>query len=130
MAQGRKAKRSAVEKGKELEDLVERVAEEHGWTVEKRRKYGDRILDLVLTKGGTVFIVQSKNTDQAMPSDVSQARKDFEEYVRWLLEEKFGITVVPVLISRSFSEGARKRARSYGVLLYTVDELEDLLAGK
>ena len=127
-AGGRRAKRNAVEKGKELEDFIERIAEEHGWRVEKRRKYGDRILDLVISKGGTVFIVQSKNTDQAMPSDVSQTRKDFEEYVRWLLEEKLGLSVVPILVSRSFSDGAKGRARSYGVLLYTVDELENLLA--
>ncbi|MGC8555817.1 MAG: restriction endonuclease [Conexivisphaera sp.] len=129
MPRDRSAKRKAVEKGKELEDMIERLAEENGWRVEKRKKYGDRILDLILSKGGTVFIVQSKNTDQAMPSDVSQARKDYEEYVRWLLEEKLGLSVVPVLVSKSFSEGARGRARSYGVMLYTVEELEGLLSG-
>ncbi len=125
-----RAKKSAVDKGKELEDLVEEIAEGNGWRVEKRRKFGDRILDLVISKGGTVFVIQCKNTDQAMPSDVSQTRKDYEEYIRWLLEEKLGVTVVPILVSRSFSKGAKERARSYGVLLYTVEEIEGLLAGK
>ena len=128
MAGGRDHRRSAVDKGKELEDRIAQVAEENGWRVEKRKKYGDRILDLVISKGGMVFVVQSKNREQAMPSDVSQARKDFEEYLNWLLEEKCGMIVVPILVSRSFSEGARRRASSYRVRLYTVEELEELLS--
>lgn len=130
MVQGKRARRKAVEKGKELEDEIERMAEEGGWRVEKRKKYGDRILDLVLSKGGMVFIVQSKNTDRATPSDVSQTKKDFEEYVNWLLEEKLGLSVAPILVSKSFSDGTKGRARGYGVLLYTVDELRELLVGR
>lgn len=122
----RRKNRLSVEKGKELEDFVERMAMESGWHVEKRKRYGDRILDLVISKGGTIFIVQCKNTSKATPSDVSQTRKDYESFIEWLLEEKLGYRVVPVLVSRSFSEKAKNRARNYGVLFYEMDEVNGL----
>ena len=124
----RRKNRLSVKKGKELEDLVERMAIEGGWRVEKRKRYGDRILDLVVYRGGTIFIIQCKNTDKATPSDVSQTKKDYESFIEWLLEEKLGYRVVPVLVSHSFSEKAKNRARNYGVLFYGMDEVNSLFS--
>lgn len=122
---------TTVAKGLELEDLIARIAGENGWRVEKRRRFDDRVLDLVIEKGGVVFIIQCKNTSRALPSDVTQTRRDFDAYVNWLLGEKLKIQVASILVSNSFSKGARGRARSYGVMLYTIDELKRLLtAGK
>lgn len=117
-----------VSRGSELEDLIEAIALECGWRVEKRRRHGKRILDLVLSKGGVVFIVQAKNKDVAQPRDVSQTRKDYEEYINYLIRERLGLRVASILVSRGFSDGAKRRARGYGVRLYRVEELRDLLS--
>lgn len=117
-----------ADKGKELEDYVERIARKYGWSVEKRKRYGDRIIDILLRKKGVALIVQCKNTDRASPRDVSQTKRDYDEFVRYLLEEKLGLSIRPVLISKDFSDRSRRRARSYGVMLYTVEELEKLLS--
>lgn len=117
-----------VAKGSELEDLIAKLAERHGWRVEKRKKFNDRVLDLVVKKGSVIFVVQCKNTIRASPSDVTQTRRDFDAYVSWLLEEKLKVQIVPILVSNDFSKRARERARSYGVFLYTVDELKELLS--
>ena len=115
-------------KGSELEDSIESTAEAFGWRVEKRRKKSGRIPDLILIKGGIVFVVQAKNTDMATARDVSQARKDYQAYIEWLLSTKLGLMVRPILVSRGFSSRAKARARSYGVLLYTPEELSRLLS--
>ncbi len=120
--------KSPTGKGKELEDHIEEVARKYGWRVEKRKKYGGRIVDILLRKRGMTFVVQCKNTEMAMPRDVSQTRKDYDEFVRYLLEEELGITIRPILVSKGFSKGTRRRARGYGVMLYTVEELERFLS--
>ncbi len=124
MAKGK----TPTDKGKELEDHIEEVAKKHGWRVEKRKKYGGRIVDILLRKKGIALVVQCKNTEKAMPQDVSQAKRDYDEFVRYLLEEKLGLSIRPILVSKGFSPGSRKRARGYGVMLYTVEELEKLLS--
>jgi hypothetical protein len=120
--------RSSTEKGKELEDLIESFAKRHGWSVEKRKRYRGKIVDLLIRKKGITFVVQCKNTEMAMPSHVTQAKKDYEEYVRFLLEEKLGLSIRPVLVSNGFSKGAKKRAKSYDVMLYNVEDFKRLLA--
>ena len=121
-------RKSSTEKGKELEDMIELLARKYGWRVEKRKKYGDRIVDLLIHRKGIAFVVQCKNTEKATPRDVTQAKRDFDEFVRFLIEEKLGMMIRPILVSNGFSEGAERRARSYGVMLYSVDELEDMLS--
>ncbi|MER3601762.1 MAG: hypothetical protein C4339_03485 [Nitrososphaerota archaeon] len=118
--------REPVELGKELEDRIAALAEQRGWIVEKRKKFGPHVLDLVLRRRGLVLVVQCKNT-AASPRDVTQTRKDFEAYLNWLLEEKLGILVQPVLVAREFSERTKRRASGYRVLCYMPDELEKLL---
>jgi len=118
--------REPVQLGKELEEWVAALAERKGWIVEKRRKFGSHVLDLVLRRRGLVLILQCKNT-AATPRDVTQTRKDFEAYIRWLLEEELGLLVQPVLVAKEFSQKTRKRASSYRVLCYMPEELEKLL---
>lgn len=115
-------------KGKELEDYIEAMAKKYGWRVEKRKKYGNRIVDILLRKKGIALVVQCKNTERASPQDVSQTRRDYDEFVRYLLEEKLGLLVRPILVSKDFSPRSKRRARSYGVMLYTVEELEKFLS--
>ncbi len=120
--------KGATDKGKELEDYIEVVAKKYGWRVEKRKKYGSRIVDLLLRKKGIALVIQCKNTSRASPQDVSQAKRDYDEFVRYLLEEKLGLSIRPILVSNDFSPGSRRRARNYGVMLYTVEELERFLS--
>ena len=63
----------------------------------------------------------------ADPRAVTQTRRDHEEYIRYLLEEKLGVIVVPVLVARELSRNARKRAASYGISHYRPDEIDNLL---
>ena len=117
----------SVVRGKKLEKELEKEAEMYGWKVKKRKKHGRNIQDLILRKGNLVFVVQLKNTDQAGPRDVSQTKKDYEEYINYLVKEELGLKVAPVLVSKSFSEKARKRAKNYGVMLYRLNEFKKLL---
>lgn len=71
-----------------LEEEIARKAEKYGWHVELRKKHGSRIQDLVLRRGGLVYVVQVKElSSPAGPRHVTQTRRDYEEYVRYLLEE-------------------------------------------
>ena len=116
-------------KKKGLEEEIAEAARRHGWSVELRRKHGRRIQDLVLSRGGLVLVVQVKDLSApAGPKAVSQARFDCEEYLRDLVKSRLGLTVVPVLVSNSFSEKAKRRATSYRVRCYTREEVERLLA--
>lgn len=120
--------KTPTDKGKELEDYIEVIAKKYGWRVEKRKKYGSRIVDILLRKKGIALVVQCKNSEKASPRDVSQTKRDYDEFVRYLLEEKLGLLIRPILVSKDFSKGSKKRARSYGVMLYTVEELEKFLS--
>lgn len=119
--------RKNVSKGKELEEEIAKLARAKGWTVKERKKHGKRIQDLILKKGKVVLVVQLKNTKTAGPKDVSQARRDYFEFIDHLLREELGVRVGVVLISNDFSESAKKRARSYGIMLYKVEEFKKLL---
>ncbi|MEM1586607.1 MAG: hypothetical protein QXX99_04560 [Candidatus Bathyarchaeia archaeon] len=111
-----------------LEDKVAEMARTYGWHVELRRKHGNRIQDLILKRGGLVLVVQVKDlSNPAGPKAVTQTKKDFDEYVKHLLNEKLGITVIPVLISNNISERARRRALSYGIRYYAPSDLEKIL---
>ncbi|MEM0049830.1 MAG: restriction endonuclease [Candidatus Bathyarchaeia archaeon] len=111
-----------------LEEKVAEIAKNYGWNVELRKRHGNRIQDLILRRGGLVLVVQVKDlSSPAGPRAVSQTKKDFDEYVRHILREKLGITVIPVLVSNGISDRARKRALSYGVRCYTLSELENML---
>ncbi|MEM1550526.1 MAG: restriction endonuclease [Candidatus Bathyarchaeia archaeon] len=111
-----------------LEEKVAEIARAYGWNVELRKKHGSRVQDLILKRGGLVFVVQVKDlSSPAGPRAVSQTKKDFDEYIRHLLKEKLGITVIPVLVSNDISDKARRRALSYGVRYYTLGDLEKML---
>ena len=111
-----------------LEEEIAEKARANGWHVELRKKHGKRIQDLILSRGGLIFVVQVKeHSTPAGPRAVTQTKRDFEEYVRHLLEEKLGVTVVPILVSRRFSDKAKKRALSYGIRCYNPQELEKML---
>lgn len=111
-----------------LEEEIAEIARRHGWNVELRRRHGRRIQDLVLSRGGLVLIMQVKDlSSPAGPRAVTQAKCDYDEYVKSLLREKLGVVVVPVLVSREVSAKARKRALSYGVICYSPNEVEGLL---
>jgi RecB family endonuclease NucS len=111
-----------------LEEEVAEKAKANGWNVELRKRHGSRIQDLILSRGGLVLVVQVKDySSPAGPRAVTQAKRDFDEYIRHLLEEKLGVTVVPILVSKSISEKARKRALSYGVRCYSPSEFENAL---
>lgn len=111
-----------------LEEYIAEVARANGWSVELRKRHGSRIQDLILRRGGLILVVQVKNlSSPAGPKAVTQTKRDFDEYVRHLLEEKLGVTIVPVLISKDISEKARKRALSYGIRYYRPSELEKIL---
>lgn len=114
-------------KGRRLENVIARLAEKNGWRVEKRKMHGRRIQDLILRKNGLILVVQLKNTSKAGPKDVSQTRKDYVEYLNYLLSEELGVRVIPILVSKDFSERAKRRARSYGVFLYRLEEFEKYL---
>jgi len=111
-----------------LEEKVAEMAKAYGWHVELRKKHGSRVQDLILRRGGLVLVVQVKDlSSPAGPRAVTQTKKDFDEYVRHLLKEKLGITVIPVLISNNISDRARRRALSYGIRYYAPGELEKIL---
>lgn len=111
-----------------LEEKVAEMARTYGWQVELRKKHGSRVQDLILRRGGLVLVVQVKDlSSPAGPRAVTQTKKDFDEYVRHLLKERLGITVIPILISNNISDRARKRALSYGVRYYTLSDLEKML---
>lgn len=111
-----------------LEEKVAEMARANGWQVELRKKHGNRIHDLILKRGGLVLVVQIKDlSSPAGPRAVTQTKKDFDEYVRHLLKEKLGITVIPVLVSNNISDRAKKRALSYGIRYYTPSDLEKVL---
>lgn len=111
-----------------LEEYIAEVAKSHGWNVELRRKHGSRIQDLILQRGGLILVVQVKDlSSPAGPRAITQTKKDFDEYIKHLLEEKLGVTVVPILISNNISERARKRALSYGIRHYSPKDLEKIL---
>ena len=111
-----------------LEEEIAEKAKELGWSVELRRKHGSRIQDLVLSRGGLVLVLQVKDlSTPAGPRAVSQTKRDYDEFVRSLLRERLGVTVVPILISREISVKAKKRALSYGIRHYRPDEIEKLL---
>jgi len=111
-----------------LEEEIAEKARANGWHVELRKKHGKRIQDLILSRGGLIFVIQVKEqSTPAGPRAVTQTKRDFEEYVRHLLEEKLGVTVVPILVSRRFSDKAKKRALSYGIRCYNPQELEKML---
>lgn len=111
-----------------LEEEIAVKAKANGWHVELRKRHGSRIQDLILSRGGLVLVVQVKDySSPAGPSAVTQTKRDLDEYIRHLLEERLGIIVVPILISKSISEKARKRALSYGVRCYSPSEFESAL---
>lgn len=111
-----------------LEEYVAEVAKSHGWSVELRRRHGSRIQDLILQRGGLILVVQVKDlSSPAGPRAVTQTKKDFDEYVKHLLEEKLGVTIVPILISNNISEKAKRRALSYGIRYYKPSDLEKIL---
>lgn len=116
-----------VGKGIELEERIARMAEDRGWTVLKRKRFGHRVLDLVLQRGGVILVVQAKNKVVTSPSDVSQTRRDYVEYIDWLIEERLGLQIRPVLVSDGFSKATKRRARSYRIMCYKVEELGRLL---
>lgn len=111
-----------------LEEKIAEMARAHGWSVELRRKHGSRVQDLILKRGGLVLVMQVKDlSNPAGPRAVSQTKKDFDEYVKHLLKEKLGITVIPILVSNNLSERAKRRALSYGIRYYAPDDLENIL---
>ncbi|MEM1507832.1 MAG: hypothetical protein QXU02_05860 [Candidatus Bathyarchaeia archaeon] len=111
-----------------LEEYVAEMAKSYGWDVELRRRHGSRIQDLILHRGGLVLVVQVKDlSSPAGPRAISQTKKDFDEYVKHLLEEKLGVMVVPILISNDVSEKAKRRALSYGIRCYKPSDLEKVL---
>jgi len=111
-----------------LEEEIAGLAEKHGWSVQLRKKHGKRIQDLVLSRGGLVLVLQVKDLSApAGPRAVSQTKQDYDKFVKSLLRERLGITVVPVLVSHEISEKAKKRALSYGIRHYRPDEIEKLL---
>ncbi|MEM2321393.1 MAG: hypothetical protein QXS79_05905 [Candidatus Bathyarchaeia archaeon] len=111
-----------------LEEKVAEMARAYGWHVELRKKHGGRVQDLILRRGGLVLVIQVKDlSSPAGPRAVSQTKKDFDEYIKHLLGEKLGITVIPVLISNDLSDRARRRALSYGIRYYTPNDLEKIL---
>ena len=65
--------------------------------------------------------------DLSGPRAVTQTRRDYEEYIRYLLEEKLGVILIPVLVARELSKNARKRAKSCGISRYRPDEINGLL---
>ena len=110
-----------------LEEEIMELAKKHGWNVELRRKHGRRIQDLVLERGGLVLVIQVKDlSSPAGPKAVSQTRQDYQEYLMDLVKRRLGLLVVPVLVSKGFSQKAKRRASSYRVGCYTPDELERL----
>ncbi|RLG59979.1 hypothetical protein DRN86_03390 [Candidatus Geothermarchaeota archaeon] len=116
-----------VTKGKKLERELEKEAKRFGWKVEKRKKHGRKIQDLVLRKKSLTLVVQVKNVAEASPKDVSQAKKDYDEYINHLLRNELGIKVVPVLVSNRFNDRAKKRARRYNVLLFRINDFKRIL---
>ncbi|MEM2092333.1 MAG: restriction endonuclease [Candidatus Bathyarchaeia archaeon] len=111
-----------------LEEYIAEVARANGWNVELRKRHGSRIQDLILERGGLILVVQVKDlSNPAGPRAVTQTKRDFDEYIRHLLGERLGVTVVPVLISKDISEKARRRALSYGIRYYRPNELEKIL---
>jgi HJR/Mrr/RecB family endonuclease len=111
-----------------LEEEIAELAKKHGWSVELRRKHGRRIQDLILERRGLVLVVQAKDlSSPAGPKAVSQARQDYQEYLMNLVKRRLGLLIVPVLVSKSFSQKAKRRASSYHVRCYKLDELEKLL---
>ena len=111
-----------------LEEKIAEKARANGWHVELRKKHGNRIQDLVLQRGGLVLVIQVKDlSSPAGPRAVTQAKKDFDEYIKHLLEKKLGIMVVPILVSNRISERAKRRALSYGIRHYKPNELEKIL---
>ena len=111
-----------------LEEKVAEKAKANGWHVELRKKHGRRIQDLILQRGRLVLVVQVKDlSGPAGPKAVTQTKRDFDEYVRHLLEEELGVTVVPILVSNEISERAKRRALSYGIRHYRPNELEKML---
>ncbi|MBS7639903.1 MAG: restriction endonuclease [Candidatus Bathyarchaeia archaeon] len=111
-----------------LEEHIAEVARANGWNVELRKRHGSRIQDLILERGGLILVVQVKDlSNPAGPRAVTQTKRDFDEYIRHLLGERLGVTVVPVLISKDISEKARRRALSYGIRYYRPNELEKIL---
>jgi RecB family endonuclease NucS len=111
-----------------LEEHVAEVAKKHGWNVELRKRHGSRIQDLILKRGGLVLVIQVKDlSNPAGPKAITQTKRDFDEYIKHLLEEKMGVTVVPILVSNNISEKAKRRALSYGIRFYSVSEIEKIL---
>ena len=117
-------RRENVRKGKRLEAQIERLAKKYGFIVEKRKKYGDAVIDLVLKKKGVVYIIECKNYGgrKVGMDAVKQAEKAKKEYIRELLGD-----VVPVVVGNDFNEDAKKRASRTGVRLYKVEEIEKLM---
>lgn len=111
-----------------LEEYIAEVAKRYGWHVELRKRHGNRIQDLILRRGGLILVVQVKDlSNPAGPKAITQTKRDFDEYVKHLIEEKIGVTVVPILVSNNISEKARRRAISYGIRFYNPSELENIL---
>jgi len=111
-----------------LEEYVAEVAKRYGWHVKLRKRHGNRIQDLILRRGGLILVVQVKDlSNPAGPKAITQTKRDFDEYIRHLLEEKIGVTVVPILVSNDISEKAKRRALSYGIRFYNPSELEKIL---
>jgi len=111
-----------------LEEEIAERAKKLNWNVELRKKHGKRIQDLILERGGLVLVLQVKDlSSPAGPRHVTQTKRDYDEYVRYLLEERLGVIVVPILVSHELSEKAKKRALSYGIRHYRPDEIDKLL---
>jgi len=111
-----------------LEEEITALARERGWSVELRRKHGSRIQDLILRRGRLILVLQVKDLSRpAGPRAVTQAKRDCEEYIRYLLEKELGVTIIPVLVAPEISERARRRAASYGVRHYSPSEIDKLL---
>ena len=49
-----------------LEEEIAEKARANGWHVELRKKHGKRIQDLILSRGGLIFVIQVK--EQSTPA--------------------------------------------------------------
>jgi len=77
------------------------------------------------TKIRNVLIMQVK--DLSGPRAITQTGRDREEYIRYFLEEKPCVILIPIFFARGLSKSAGKQVVSYGVNHYRPDEIDDLL---
>lgn len=49
--------------------------QKYGWRVKKRKKYGGKIVDLLIRKEVIAFVVRCEDAEMTIPSHVTQAKK-------------------------------------------------------